>query len=490
MAEKSTVVCTRCHQTAYGGTYFGAAEAIASAHDAVTCTGCHGSHGTRSGSTGAFAYLLEDDRQDVCFSCHPDVKAAFDAPVSVAAEWGRHDVYAVDQHETGSRIRCGNCHSVHSGSGLVDPDDPDSTFAVYRDDPTSIPTGEVVVYASRDTLIEGTAGQETLNFGSASTATLTQNNALLLYFDLSGIPAGATIQHASLVLWATSGPSGGYTVAPAARAWQEGTGTGQVNSASIDGATWYEWRYGDNAWTGNVAGGDWAAAGGDAGTPSATNSYASSNTSLNVTEIVRALRQGTNNGMIVRGSSSSSSFATYLREYATVQYRPKLRITYQTGPATRQILDDLAFCLTCHDGTMPMGLSGQSLTWIANAYAARPHGAAQGLGPESRTQSTDRGGGGLKAPYTYGMDPLPCTTCHDPHGSSLPNHLRETVNGRDMTGLGAWGYANVIPPAMGMASPPSTGWFCGACHIYPTSHNREGSSGCAPCHGHTGSRGG
>jgi len=59
-----------------------------------------------------------------------------------------------------------------------------------------------------------------------------------------------------------------------------------------------------------------------------------------------------------------------------------------------------------------------------------------------------------------------------------------------MTGLGAWGYANVIPPAMGMASPPSTGWFCGACHIYHTSHNREGSSGCAPCHGHTGSRGG
>jgi hypothetical protein len=59
-----------------------------------------------------------------------------------------------------------------------------------------------------------------------------------------------------------------------------------------------------------------------------------------------------------------------------------------------------------------------------------------------------------------------------------------------MSSLSTWGYANVIRSSMGMSSVPATGWFCGACHIYPTSHNREGASGCSPCHGHNGSRGG
>lgn len=484
-----TAACTTCHQTPYGGTYFGAEAFSASAHTAVDCTGCHGSHGTPSGPNGIYGFLLPDTRQELCFSCHAEVQAAFDANQGPASEFAKHDIYAPEQAKWGSRIRCGNCHSVHSPTGLVDPDSITTPFSAYRDDPTSIPTQQLVVYASKDTVIDSDA--PTMNFGAATTATLDSSNRLLLYFDLSGVPAGATIKHASLVLWTTSTPSGGYNVYPLARDWLEGNAVGAVNSSSIDGATWLEWKYGDNANTGSVASGDWATAGGDLGAHAASNTAASSNTSVNVTQMVASLRTGPNYGIAVTTTSPSSSFATYFREHATAQYRPKLRIVYQTGPATRQVLDDLAFCLKCHDGTMPMGLRGQSMTWIAGAYAGRPHGAAQGLGPESRTHSTDGGGGGLKAPYYYGMDALPCVTCHDPHGSSLPFHLREVVNGRDMAPLRVeWGYSNVIKAAMGMSSVPSTGWFCGACHIYPSTHNRENQTGCAPCHGHSGSRGG
>jgi len=206
---------------------------------------------------------------------------------------------------------------------------------------------------------------------------------------------------------------------------------------------------------------------------------------------VNTLRTGPNHGIMVTGFDAASVFPTFMRETATVKYRPKIRIWYQTGPATRQVIDDLTFCLKCHDGTMPLGLTGQSMIQIAGAYSTRAHGNAIGLGPESRTTSSDQGGGGLKAPFSYGMAPLPCTTCHDPHGSRLPFHLKEVVNGRSMIPPTSttWGYSSAMRSAMGMADIPSAGWFCGACHIFPSSHNRENSSGCMPCHGHSGSRG-
>lgn len=486
VTTESTQRCTACHTASYGGSYFGPAQFAASAHEAVTCTACHGSHGTANGPNGVYGFLLPNTRQELCFGCHSSVKADFDKKTGAASEWAKHDVYSGDQAKTGSRIRCGNCHSVHSATGLVDPDSITTPYAAYRDDPTSIPTEQRIVYASKDTVID--SATPTMNYGAASTVTLTGGRRLLLYFDLSSIPATATIQHAALVLWPSGSQTTGYYVYPLSRDWLEGNSTGAVNSAVTNGATWYEWKYGDNVHTGDIAGGDWSAAGGDRGALAATRTNQNTYTSLDVTALVEALHAGPNLGVMVTPISQSYSYATFLREYSVEQYRPKLLITYRTGPASSQVVDDVAFCLKCHDGSMPMGLSGQTLNNIAATYSTIAHGSKQGLGPESSINDRDSGGGGLKAPYTYGMDPLPCTTCHDPHGSSLPMHLREVVNGRSMVPpmTTAWGYTSVL----GTASFPaiaSSGWFCGACHIYPTVHNMEASSGCS-CHGHSGSR--
>jgi predicted CXXCH cytochrome family protein len=475
----STVACTTCHVAAYGS-YSGQSAFSASVHYDLECAECHGSHGKSSGSSGVYAFLLDDTRREACLSCHGVVKAAFNAAQNADSQWGKHDIYSAEQVRTGSRIACRNCHSAHSSTtGLVNPDSIGTSFETLIDDPTSIPTTEIVVYASRDTVLDSTVGQESWNYGSSSQVTITQSNRALFYFDLSTIPAGATIQNATLVLWG-SNPSytvykGGYTVYPVTRDWLEGTGTGSVNSAAVNGATWLEPSFGAG----------WTTPGGDYGAAVSPTAYGIR--ALNITALVVSLKQGANYGIGVRPNTADTNLPMYMRETATAQYRPRLRIVYRTGPATRQVVDDITFCNKCHDGAMPLGLTGQGMTVIANSYQYQAHGGAKGLGPESSAfdfYSADAGGGGLKAPYSYGMDALLCTTCHDPHGSRLPYHLKEVVNGRDMTTVfsAGWSLSTV-------SEGKSLGYFCGACHVFPTNHTgyESSSMACASgCHSHGG----
>lgn len=478
VAAGSTAACTNCHAAAYGS-YSGQVSYAASVHAAVGCAQCHGAHGKLSGTSGVYAFLLSSTRREACLSCHTVVKAAFNAAQNADSQWAKHDVFSAEQVRTGSRIACRNCHSTHtSATGLVNPDSLGTSFVNLINDPTSIPTSEVVIYASKDTLLDSTTGQQAWNYGSSSQVTLTPSNRVLLYFDLSSIPAGVTIQNATLVLWGTN-PNytvykGGYGVLPVTRDWLEGVGTGTANSAGVNGATWLESSFGTN----------WTTVGGDYGTASVSNSSGMS--ALNVTTLVQSLYAGVNRGIGVLPTAADNSLPFYMREAANQQNRPKLRIVYQTGPATRQIVDDITFCNKCHDGTMPLGLTGQSMTNIAGMYPYSSHGAAKGDGSESSAfnfYSADTGGGGLKAPYSYGMDALPCTTCHDPHGSRLPYHLKEVVNGRVMTPLfpTGWTYADV-------EQGKSLGYFCGACHIFPSNHSGYetaiGTACASGCHSH------
>lgn len=487
--NEASVSCKNCHSTAYGGTYAGATQFETSVHAALSCARCHTGHGKSNGSGDTYAFLLKDERLDACLGCHPPVKDALEGKQGVASQWAKHDMYSAEQVATGSTMSCRRCHGTHySSSGLVNPDATASAFTALRDDPTSIPTEEVVVYASKDTLLDSTAGQQSWNYGASTQYTLTPSTRALLYFDLSAIPVGATIQNATLILWGTSPvPStykGTYSIYPVTRAWNEGAGSGVANSAVVDGASWYEWRYGDNAGAGNVAAGDWAISGGDyAATPTVVGGI----NAVNVTTIVQSQRAGTNNGILLKPTDATTFIPFYTRESASAQYRPRLRIVYQTGPATSQVIDDIAFCTKCHDGSMPLGLSGQSLSAVAATYASGAHGGKKGLGPESTLFSSmggDAGGGSLKYPYSYGMDPLPCMTCHDPHGSRLPYHLKEVINGQSIVPTYGYDWNYDLAP-----KGNQLGYMCAACHIFPSSHTgyQTSADNCSTgCHNHAG----
>jgi predicted CXXCH cytochrome family protein len=256
VSDGSTASCRNCHSGAYGSSYVGSVQFAGSKHAAVPCADCHVAHGGAYSTGVDYAFLLRDDRAEACLACHATVKAAFGAKDGAASEWAKHDIRSAEQVKTGSTLACRNCHGTHfSSTGLVDPDAPATAFTTMRDDPTSIPTGEVVIYASKDTLLD--SAQQTWNYGSSAEITVTPTTRALLYFDLSSIPAGATIQHAELVLWGNMSKTytGAYLLYPATRAWNEGSGLGGPNSALVNGATWLQWSYGNN----------WTAPGGDYG---------------------------------------------------------------------------------------------------------------------------------------------------------------------------------------------------------------------------------
>ena len=112
--------------------------------------------------------------------------------------------------------------------------------------------------------------------------------------------------------------------------------------------------------------------------------------------------------------------------------------------------DYIQFCLTCHDGTTPPGVSPTaSMINIATAYnGTDQHGSGDG-GTGSKTSK-----GGLKFPYVNSTndaadnDPsqnyaaMNCTTCHGAHGTGNIFNLREsiTVAGTVMTVGGAAGF--------------------------------------------------
>ena len=97
--------------------------------------------------------------------------------------------------------------------------------------------------------------------------------------------------------------------------------------------------------------------------------------------------------------------------------------------------DYIQFCLTCHDGTTPAGVTmSPGMINIAGEWGGRQHGGGNG------STGTRVGKGNLKVPWTTqaqwsaGSDPtsnyaaLNCTTCHGAHGTGNIFNLRESIN--------------------------------------------------------------
>ncbi len=149
----------------------------------------------------------------------------------------------------------------------------------------------------------------------------------LLYWDLSSIPAGSTIQSAAIAIYVedvTAAP--GYDLYDMTQAWTEGTGNG---SATGNGATWNTFD-GSNAWPGG------AGASGSRGStvlanfaPTATGAY---QTSLNAAG--RSVLQGwvntpaNNKGFMISAGATTNGLDFTSKEGAAVANRPRLEVTY------------------------------------------------------------------------------------------------------------------------------------------------------------------
>ena len=173
--------------------------------------------------------------------------------------------------------------------------------------------------------------------------------------------------------------------------------------------------------------------------------------------------------------------------------------TNPVGPGTTPVaeIDYIEFCLTCHDGTAPPGvtLPGSMLN-IAVAFATTDqHGNLVGNGSASR--------GYLKTPwatqaqYDAGNQPAPyaamnCTMCHGPHGSDNIYNLRSsiTVAGVQMQvgGIDAFplesGTTYTLP--LNGSTQEQFGWgaWCTFCH--EPSHDTKTGLGCQSGHTHGG----
>jgi YD repeat-containing protein len=172
-----------------------------------------------------------------------------------------------------------------------------------------------------------------LNYGSDTSAWMgtdtTNRFRDLLYFDLRDIPPNATINSATMSVWALYSPSVAVNVEAhrVTRPWKEGTG-----GCAGTGATWYETEGGQ----------PWTAQGGDidpavAGQVAVPAGQASLFHNFAITSLVQSWANGTpNNGLLLRATDETLKAGNNL-VYATDDYtaspalRPKLAVTYADG---------------------------------------------------------------------------------------------------------------------------------------------------------------
>ena len=161
--------------------------------------------------------------------------------------------------------------------------------------------------------------------------------------------------------------------------------------------------------------------------------------------------------------------------------------------------DYIEFCLTCHDGTAPDGLTMPAMTNMAQAYVTDQHG-------RNTNRSTQKGW--LKYPFTnappvpapadyddgtQGYAAMNCNTCHGPHGSENIYNLRSsiTVAGVQMT-IGAtnafetFSGPTYLLPGHDTGEQEELGWgaWCSFCH--DVNHDTRDGTGCQSSHLHGG----
>lgn len=451
------------------------------------CINCHNPHGKDDGGSPTTKYTHRNE-EGLCFGgnpasgdCHAGVSGSenginmyerFTAGDGVVTppELSRHSIGDVDQGAAGSKVECANCHNSHLDSQankITDPDDLASSFTDTMDDPNLFPTAVIQPGPNdgKDALIA--SGFPTLNFGSVPTsfqigyvdAGSYEKSRGLYQFDLSVIPAGATITSATFNLY------------------QNGLANGTDLTIDLHQVT-SSWSEGTVNWNTQPS---------FSATPEV--SLVLDNTinlwrTWDVTSLVDDWHNGvvTNNGMVLIAPDAEAGVVDWYRVFFTseralnatitgeIAVRPKLIVQFTPAP---QVTDSIGFCGSCHDASPPAGVTVPAATrQIIPDYTRVDgqgdyHGSKAGVLDFGETSEGD-----IIGPYYAGMPPMACEDCHDPHGSGSVYTIREEVNGK--TGIS-------ITADNGLsATKTATRAFCTACHLFyhvPT-------EGCFECHFH------
>ncbi len=164
--------------------------------------------------------------------------------------------------------------------------------------------------------------------------------------------------------------------------------------------------------------------------------------------------------------------------------------------------DNIQFCLACHDGSAPAGVTMSSgMVNLGTSYSGKQHGTGEGSSG-SRT-----GKGNLKVPWTTqsdfdaGNDPtdpyaaLNCTTCHGAHGSDNIFNLRSSitvagvqmsVGGKDSDSefFGISGTTYTLPVNGGSQNQQEYGAWCTFCHEMNAHAGVDETTTCQSGHQH------
>lgn len=141
-----------------------------------------------------------------------------------------------------------------------------------------------------------------------------------------------------------------------------------------------------------------------------------------------------------------------------------------------------AYCYRCHSGTVPSDvqlgtIGGQPIRNIGASFPTDKHGSDNA----GQQGFSDAGGyfnlawrvtslGTMKSPYSRSHANLPCSDCHDLHGSQNVYHLRENPNG---VSVGA------VPMNTSTATNAQVEAWCQACH---NGNRAQFHDYCLQCH--------
>lgn len=237
----------------------------------------------------------------------------------------------------------------------------------------------VTLDALRDnTLFESASGGTSNGAGTELFAGTTNNNAkrrALIKFDLSSIPAGATITAVTLTLRMDRTVTGNQNVSVHAVSADWGEGTSNANgqegggaAATTNDATWIHRFFNTATWS--TAGGDFKAA------ASATVSVGGNgNYNWTSAQMVTDAQSWLNNpaanfGWIVIGNESTDRTAKRFasREHATAANRPKLSVTYTASACANPSITaftagDNTLCAGEQTTLSVSGTLGGATTW-------------------------------------------------------------------------------------------------------------------------------